>query len=110
MRDFASMLVMDSLVTSLLKCKLPGNITYNALTSLYWLALMNLSGVFLRTTFEKEEGSVGNHSKHGKCGSAPTWKSQWGARFAGRTHVHGSVLQWEIRPALYPDCHETCSC
>ena len=32
---------------------------------------------------------VGNHSKHGKCGSAPTWKSQWGARLAGRTHVHG---------------------
>ena len=32
---------------------------------------------------------VGNHSKHGKCGSAPTRKSQWGARLAGRTHVHG---------------------
>ena len=33
--------------------------------------------------------SVGNHSKHGKCGSAPTQKSQWGVRLAGRTHVHG---------------------
>ena len=32
---------------------------------------------------------VGNRSKHGKCGSAPTRKSQWGARLAGRTHVHG---------------------
>ena len=26
--------------------------------------------------------SVGNHSKHGKCGPAPTRKSQWGARFS----------------------------
>ena len=34
-------------------------------------------------------GDVGNRSKHGKCGSAPTWKSQWGARLAGRTHIHG---------------------
>ena len=32
---------------------------------------------------------VGNCSKHGKCGSAPSRKSQWGARLAGRTHVHG---------------------
>ena len=32
---------------------------------------------------------VGNCSKCGKCGSAPTQKSQWGARLAGRTHVHG---------------------
>ena len=32
---------------------------------------------------------MGNHSKHGKCGPAPTRKSQWGARLAGRTHVHG---------------------
>ena len=31
---------------------------------------------------------VGNHSKCGKCGSAPTQKSQWGARLVGRTHVH----------------------
>ena len=29
---------------------------------------------------------VGNHSKSGKCGSAPTWKSQWGVRLlAGPT-------------------------
>ena len=34
-------------------------------------------------------GDVGNRSKRGKCGSAPTRKSQWGARLAGRTHVHG---------------------
>ena len=33
--------------------------------------------------------NMGNHSKHGKCGSAPTQKSQWGASLAGRTHVHG---------------------
>ena len=33
--------------------------------------------------------AVENCSKHGKCGSAPTRKSQWGARLAGRTHVHG---------------------
>ena len=32
---------------------------------------------------------VGNRSKRGKCGSAPTRKSQWGVRLAGRTHVHG---------------------
>ena len=55
-------------------------------------------------------GDVGNHSKHGKCGSAPTRKSQWGARLAGRTHIHGQVLQWGIRPALYLGCYETCSC
>ena len=33
--------------------------------------------------------SMGNRSKRGKCGSAPTRKSQWGARLAGSTHVHG---------------------
>ena len=33
--------------------------------------------------------TMGNHSKHGKCGPAPTQKSQWGARFGGRTHTHG---------------------
>ena len=25
-------------------------------------------------------GDVGNRSKHGKCGSAPTWKNQWLAK------------------------------
>ena len=35
-------------------------------------------------------GDVGNCSKRGKCGSAPTRKSQWGVRLVvGRTHVHG---------------------
>ena len=34
-------------------------------------------------------GDVGNCSKYGKCGSAPTRKSQWGARLVGRTHIHG---------------------
>ena len=43
-------------------------------------------------------GDVGNRSKCGKCGSAPTQKSQWRARLVGRTHVHGYVLQWEIVP------------
>ena len=37
----------------------------------------------------KNKITVGNRSKHGKCGSAPTQKSQWGARLAGRTCVHG---------------------
>ena len=27
-------------------------------------------------------GSMGNCSTSGKCGPAPTWKSQWGARFS----------------------------
>ena len=49
---------------------------------------------------------VGNRSKHGKCGSAPTRKSQWEVRLVGRTHVHG----WGIRLALYIGCYETCSC
>ena len=40
---------------------------------------------------------------------SPHSENQWGARLAGRTHVHGSVLQGEIRPALYLDCCETCS-
>ena len=31
------------------------------------------------------QSPVGNCSKHGKCGSAPTQKGQWGVRLAGRT-------------------------
>ena len=27
---------------------------------------------------------MGNSSKRGKCGPAPTWKGQWGARFSGQ--------------------------
>ena len=38
---------------------------------------------------EFDSALVGNRSKRRKCGSAPTWKSQWGARLVGRTHVHG---------------------
>ena len=34
-------------------------------------------------------GDVGNCSTRGKCGSAPTRKSQCGARSMGGTHVHG---------------------
>ena len=40
----------------------------------------------------------------------PLRKASGGVRLAGRTHVHGQVLPWEIRPALYLDCYETCSC
>ena len=39
--------------------------------------------------FTQEGLGVGNRSKRGKCGSAPTQKSQWGVRLAGRTHIHG---------------------
>ena len=38
---------------------------------------------------KNKRGGVGNRSKCGKCGSAPTQKSQWGARLAVRTHVRG---------------------
>ena len=54
--------------------------------------------------------TIRNRSKRGKCGLALTCKSQWGARLVGRTHTHGQVLPCEIRPALYLDCYETCSC
>ena len=29
-------------------------------------------------------GDMGNRSKRGKCGPAPTRKSQWGVRFGGQ--------------------------
>ena len=54
--------------------------------------------------------STGNRSKCGKCGPAPTRKRQWGARLAGRTHVHRQVFPWGIRPSLYLGRFKTCSC
>ena len=35
-------------------------------------------------TFTQQRLTMGNHSKRGKCGPAPTQKSQWGARFGGQ--------------------------
>ena len=53
---------------------------------------------------------IGSYSTHGKCSPAPTLKSQWERGSAGRTHAQGQALPWGIRPALYLDCYETCSC
>ena len=55
-------------------------------------------------------GSIGTRSTCRKCGPAPTQKSQWEQGLAGRTHTHGQVLLWGIRPALYLGCYETCFC
>ena len=65
------------------------NVTKEKITALIWT---QSDAVFLG--WEKFNWSetwiwmmtmiMGNWSKHGKCGSAPTWKSQWGASFGGQ--------------------------
>ena len=52
--------------------------------------------------------AIENWSTCGTFSPAPTRKSQWDRGLAGRTHAHGQVLPWGIRPALYVGCYETC--
>ena len=61
-----------------------------------------------RTRDCRPRWSIGNCSTWGKCSPAPTRKSQWEWGLAGRTHTHGQLLLWGIRPALYLGSSETC--
>ena len=76
-----------------------------------WLRIVNIfSCPYLLSYIFLTEMSIGNCSMRGKWSPVPTWKSQWVQGSAGRTHAHGQILPWGIRPALYLGCYETCFC
>ena len=58
-------------------------------TQLWWISAAMPTPYTSSRIVPPFRGTVGNSSKCGKCGSAPTRKSQWGARLVGRTHIHG---------------------
>ena len=45
----------------------------------------------------------------GNVAQPPLGKASGEQGLVGRTHAHGQVLPWGIRPALYLDCYDACS-